>query len=184
MPECAPGVTGGVSSAPTIAAWPRGSQTTPRRKWSALRRKSSRRSAIVAPAGCGQPSTITRVGSPSVWESTTRSTRASPDRSGIELDGPNLGVELARGGTLLAAPRAGSLHAAERRVGIDAGRVSIHAHHADGDLVDVAERAAQVAREERRAESVDRVVGERDRVIEVVGRKAREDGTEDLSLRE
>ena len=28
MPACAPGVTGGVSSAPTIAAWPRGSQTT------------------------------------------------------------------------------------------------------------------------------------------------------------
>jgi hypothetical protein len=35
-----------------------------------VRRIASRRSAIVAPGGSGQPEMTTRVGSPSVWEST------------------------------------------------------------------------------------------------------------------
>ncbi len=70
-PASEPGSTGGVSSAPTTAAWPRGSQTTARRSSSWRRRSSSRRSAMVAPATSPQPSTTTRVGSPSVWESTT-----------------------------------------------------------------------------------------------------------------
>src|SRR5512135_539533 len=112
-----------------------------RRRWSWRARRSSRRSAIVAPRGCGMPSRITRVGSPSVCESTTRiaagistradarSARAATAASGIDLYGLDLGVEFARRGTLLATAGARALHAAERRVRIDARRVAVHADH-------------------------------------------------------
>ncbi len=43
---------------------------------------------------------------------------------------------------------------------------------------------AQIAREQRCAQSVHGVVGERDRVVEIVRDEAREHGTEQLSLRE
>ena len=48
----------------------------------------------------------------------------------------------------------------------------------------VAARCAQVAREQRRAQPVRRVVRERDRVIEIVGDERREHRAEQLVLRE
>src|SRR5579884_271671 len=104
---------------------------------------------MVAPAGCGQPSITTRVGSPSVCESTTRTvagsaTRAAP--SGIDLHRLDLGVEVARRWSLLAAAGARSLHAAKGRVRVDAGRFAIHPDHAGVDAANVLEGARNVAR--------------------------------------
>src|ERR1051326_1838561 len=104
--------------------------------------------------------------------------------SGIELDGLDLGVELSRRRTLLAAAGARSLHSAEGRVRVDAGGVAVDAHHPDLDLLDVAERAPYVAREQRRAETIHRIVGQRDGMIEVLGREARPHGSEQLFPRE
>src|SRR5438105_13023667 len=97
---------------------------------------------------------MTRVGSPSVCESTTRMTEAAGDAtpdsrraplSGIDLHRLDPGVEFARCRTLLATPRARCLHAAERRVGIDARRVAVDAYHPGLDSIDVLERRAEIA---------------------------------------
>src|SRR5690348_11284377 len=50
--------------------------------------------------------------------------------------------------------------------------------------MDVAERGAQIAREERGAQAVRRAVRERDRVLEIVGDECAEHGAEQLALRE
>ena len=71
-PACAPGVTGSVSNAPYMSAWPRGSSMMARRRWSRCFRAHSRRASMVAPCGDGRPSTTRRSGSPAVWASMVR----------------------------------------------------------------------------------------------------------------
>src|SRR5690348_14049705 len=109
----------------------------------------------------------TRVGSPSVWESTTWI--ASGASSGIDLHRLDLGVELASRRTLLPASRARCLHAAEWRMWIDAGRVAIDANEAHLDARDVTQRRPDVVGEERGAEAILRRVGQLDRAVEIIG---------------
>src|SRR5215469_11996672 len=66
------GSCGWQSSAPTMASLPRGSLTTAERMWSKWLRKRSSRSWIGPLPRSGAPDIMTRVGSPPVWESTTR----------------------------------------------------------------------------------------------------------------
>ena len=61
---------GGCRIAPLIAAWPRGSFTRNCRMWSRCSMKYRRFSFIVAPGTTPTPPVTTRVGMPSVWEST------------------------------------------------------------------------------------------------------------------
>ena len=56
--------------APDMAPWPRGSFMSIWRISSCSRSKRSLRSSIVSPGNWPTPSTMTRVGIPSVWEST------------------------------------------------------------------------------------------------------------------
>src|SRR5271163_838551 len=88
-------------SAPTIASWPWGSVTAKRRNRSNSRAKRSRLWAIGPSPSGGPPSTITRVGSPSVWESMTRNAsvlRAGPGGPpGAERHEPPLRHALLRG---------------------------------------------------------------------------------------
>src|SRR6202795_2072645 len=64
--------SGSYSSAPTKTSDPLGSLTTPDRKRLYSVRKRSRRCATLPTPRSGPPSITTRVGSPAVWESTTR----------------------------------------------------------------------------------------------------------------
>src|SRR3984957_1425245 len=68
---------GSHSSAPTMASWPRGSFTAKPRKRSNSSAKRRRRSASGPEPSGGPPSTMTRVGSPSVWLSITRMAASS-----------------------------------------------------------------------------------------------------------
>src|SRR5215469_12611666 len=65
------GFTGLQSSAPTTTSEPRGSQLTPERNPSYLDRNTPRRSVREPSPKSGPPSRTTRVGSPSVCESST-----------------------------------------------------------------------------------------------------------------
>ncbi|BCB76722.1 hypothetical protein Pflav_031320 [Phytohabitans flavus] len=69
-PQSASGRIGGWRIAPLIAACPRGSYISSVRRWSRLSMKCWRRSAIEAPGMTPTPSVTTRVGMPSVCEST------------------------------------------------------------------------------------------------------------------
>ena len=71
-PAWAPGVTGSVSSAPYMSAWPRGSSITARRRWSRCFIAHCRLASMVAPSGLGIPSTMRRSGSPAVCASMVR----------------------------------------------------------------------------------------------------------------
>jgi hypothetical protein len=69
-PTSASGRVGGCRMAPLIAAWPRGSNMSSLRSPSEFSTNHWRRSNIVAPGSVPTPPTITRVGIPSVCEST------------------------------------------------------------------------------------------------------------------
>ena len=69
-PQSASGRVGGCRNAPDIAEWPRGSRINRSRRSSRCSSKYSRRSCIVAPGTGPSPPVITRVGIPSVCEST------------------------------------------------------------------------------------------------------------------
>ena len=69
-PKSASGRVGGCRIAPDIAEWPRGSNMSSVRSSSMRSRKYARRSAMLAPGITPMPPVITRVGIPSVWEST------------------------------------------------------------------------------------------------------------------
>ena len=64
------GPVGGCRNAPDMAECPRGSRINSSRRWSRCSSKYSRRSCIVAPGIGPSPPVMTRVGIPSVWEST------------------------------------------------------------------------------------------------------------------
>src|SRR6202521_2973456 len=66
------GSAGSQSSAPTMASNPRGSSSAKARTWSNRSANRLRRSASGPFPSAGPPSTISLVGSPSVWESMTR----------------------------------------------------------------------------------------------------------------
>ena len=74
-PKSASGRVGGCRIAPLIAECPRGSYISSVRRWSRCSRKYRRRSAIVSPGITPTPPVITRVGMPSVCESTAWKTR-------------------------------------------------------------------------------------------------------------
>ncbi len=74
-PKSASGRVGGWRIAPLIDAWPRGSYMSSFRTWSRCSRKYRRRSNIEAPGITPIPPVITRVGMPSVCESTAWKTR-------------------------------------------------------------------------------------------------------------
>ena len=69
-PQSASGRVGGWRIAPDIAEWPRGSRISRSRRSSISASKCSLRSSIVAPGIGPTPPVTTRVGIPSVWEST------------------------------------------------------------------------------------------------------------------
>ena len=69
-PQSASSRVGGCRMAPDIAAWPRGSRISSSRRSSRSASKRSLRSSIVAPGSGPTPPVTTRVGIPSVWEST------------------------------------------------------------------------------------------------------------------
>ena len=69
-PQSASGRVGGCRIAPDIAACPRGSRMSRSRRSSSSASKCSLRSSIVAPGIGPTPPVMTRVGIPSVWEST------------------------------------------------------------------------------------------------------------------
>jgi hypothetical protein len=69
-PQSASSRVGGWRIAPDIAAWPRGSRMSSRRSSSLSASKRSLRSSIVAPGNGPTPPVTTRVGMPSVCEST------------------------------------------------------------------------------------------------------------------
>ena len=69
-PQSASGRVGGCRIAPLIAPCPRGSRISSSRTSSMLSSNHSLRSSIVAPGSIGTPPVMTRVGMPSVWEST------------------------------------------------------------------------------------------------------------------
>ena len=69
-PQSASGRVGGCRIAPDIAPWPRGSRISSSRRSSMCCSKCSLRSSIVAPGTGPTPPVMTRVGIPSVWEST------------------------------------------------------------------------------------------------------------------
>ena len=102
-PAAEPGSTGGVSSAPTTASCPRGSQTTARRRASWRSSRKPRRSAIVQPSGCGQPATTVRVGSPSVCESTTSTRSGQASIGNYTLSGMTYGARYSRVSSLSAS---------------------------------------------------------------------------------
>ena len=80
-PQSASGRVGGCRIAPDIAACPRGSRISSRRRSSRSASKCSLRSSIVAPGSGPTPPVMTRVGMPSVWESTAAKTRAALKRA-------------------------------------------------------------------------------------------------------
>src|SRR5215831_2413716 len=84
-PAAQSGSEGSQSIAPTTTSDPRGSFTTADRKksWS-LRNRSSRSDNGPAPKS-GPPLTTKRVGSPPVWESTTRIRRSPPSSRRVLL---------------------------------------------------------------------------------------------------
>src|SRR5699024_4686631 len=105
--------------APDIDACPRGSYISSVRRSSLLSRNHCRRSAIVAPGSTPTPPVITRVGIPSVWQSTACGTRLDRTRSAyrsVEAVGDGLLGGRAHVGLLLgqqrlarrAAPAAGA----------------------------------------------------------------------------
>ena len=69
-PQSASGRVGGCRIAPDIAPWPRGSRISSSRRSSSSASKCSLRSSMLAPGIGPTPPVITRVGMPSVWEST------------------------------------------------------------------------------------------------------------------
>ena len=69
-PQSASSRVGGCRIAPDIAACPRGSRMSSRRRSSRSASKRSLRSSIVAPGSGPTPPVMTRVGMPSVCEST------------------------------------------------------------------------------------------------------------------
>ena len=69
-PQSASGRVEGCRIAPDIAPWPRGSRISSSRSSSIDCSKWSLRSSIVAPGTGPTPPVTTRVGIPSVWEST------------------------------------------------------------------------------------------------------------------
>src|ERR1044072_4707264 len=75
-PQSASGRVGGWRMAPLIAEWPRGSFMRNRRMWSRGSMKYRRRSNMVAPGNTPAPPVTTRVGIPSVCESTAWKTRS------------------------------------------------------------------------------------------------------------
>ena len=86
-----------------------------------------------------------------------------PPSCRVHLHRLAFGVELPGGRSLLPAAGTRAFHATEGRVRVDAGGVAIDADQANVDLVDVAKRRGDVPREQRRAETVPRVVGDRQR---------------------
>ena len=69
-PQSASGRVGGCRIAPDIAPWPRGSRISSSRSSSMCSSKWSLRSSALAPGIVPTPPVMTRVGIPSVWEST------------------------------------------------------------------------------------------------------------------
>ena len=69
-PQSASGRVDGCRIAPDIAPWPRGSRISSSRRSSSPASKFSLRSSMLAPGIGPTPPVITRVGMPSVWEST------------------------------------------------------------------------------------------------------------------
>jgi hypothetical protein len=69
-PQSASSRVGGCRIAPDMAEWPRGSRISRSRRSSISASKCSLRSSIVAPGIGPTPPVTTRVGIPSVWEST------------------------------------------------------------------------------------------------------------------
>src|SRR5665647_2024888 len=69
-PQSASCLVGACRIAPLMAAWPRGSFISNSRMWSRFSMKYSRLSFMVAPGMTPTPPVTTRVGIPSVWEST------------------------------------------------------------------------------------------------------------------
>ena len=69
-PQSASARVGGCRIAPDIAPWPRGSRISSRRRSSSSASKCSLRSSMLAPGIGPTPPVITRVGMPSVCEST------------------------------------------------------------------------------------------------------------------
>src|SRR5206468_4168637 len=139
---------GGCRIAPLIAGWPRGSSIRKCRRWSRCAMKCRRFSFIVSPGIGPMPSTTTRVGIPSVWESialTARTgvlTSAGSDgraRGGAGLQRP-LGVPADDGALLLGEGAArGPGRAAEAL-----------ARHVDRVLDRLDELGLGVPREDRR----------------------------------
>ena len=69
-PQSASSRIAGCRMAPLIALWPRGSRMSSRRSPSRFSMNQSRRCAMVFPGITPTPPVMTRVGIPSVWEST------------------------------------------------------------------------------------------------------------------
>src|SRR5215217_1454039 len=69
-PRSTPGTVGGRSTAATITVCPRGSKTSILRRWSNLSLTYRCFSNMVSPGTGAKPPVMTRVGMPSVWEST------------------------------------------------------------------------------------------------------------------
>ena len=80
-PKSASSREGGWRIAPDMAPCPRGSNISSRRSPSSSRSNLSLRSSIVAPGTTPTPPVMTRVGMPSVWESTAWKTRAARIRT-------------------------------------------------------------------------------------------------------
>ena len=62
--------------------------------------------------------------------------------------------------------RTGRLHADERRVWIDAGRITVHAHHTTLDLLNVVRRAADGACKQGDAQPALRAIRQRDCLLD------------------
>src|SRR6185437_8682986 len=105
-------------------------------------------------------------------------------QSRIHLYGLDLGVELARSRSLLATTGARALHSAKGRMRVDTSGVSIHAHEADVNSIDVIQRSRQIAREDRCTETIGRVIRQFDCVICVLCGEFGQHRAEQFALRE
>src|SRR5688500_555540 len=100
--------------------------------------------------------------------------------SGVDLDRLRFRVEFSRRGALFTTAGAGTLHAAEGGVRIDAGRVSVYANEPRFDAMHVSKRRGDVACKERCAQSVRCLIRDVDGLLEVIGGEHSQDRAEEL----
>src|SRR5437016_6031699 len=102
----------------------------------------------------------------------------------VVINGLDLGVELDRRLPLLPLPDPGVLDPAEGEVRLAADGGRVHVDDPALDLVDEAEDRRGIARVDARGELVTHAVRGVERLLETVDARDREDGAEDLLLRE